>query len=259
MNGERFKYIYGPVSSWRLGRSLGIDPLSAQEKICSFDCIYCQLGKTLHFGKERKIYVPPEEILKEINSLPDIPVDYITFSGTGEPTLAKNLGEMIETIKASRKERTAVLTNSSLMNREDVKKDLSKADFVVAKLDAYSEDSLEMINQPMEDILFNSILRGIKDFRAIYHGKLALQIMFIELNKDSCERLVNFAREIEPDEVQINTPLRPCGVKPLSEEEISTIKEYFTGLNPISVYEKERKEAFPISGKDTLKRRGKVV
>ncbi len=86
-----FKYIYGPISSWRLGRSLGIDPLSQKEKICTFDCIYCQLGRTKKYTKQRKIFSPERKLMKEINSLPEIDIDYITFPGRGEPTLAKNI------------------------------------------------------------------------------------------------------------------------------------------------------------------------
>ncbi|HUU50697.1 MAG TPA: radical SAM protein [Nitrospinota bacterium] len=259
MKQRKFKYIYGPVSSWRLGRSLGIDPISSKEKVCTFDCVYCQLGETFKFDNMRKIYVKTSEIIKEINRVPKIPIDHITFSGRGEPTLAKNLGEMIEAIKSFRSEKIAVLTNSSLMEREDVQRDLLKADFVVAKLDACYEELFMKINRPMWGIFFDFVLSGIKKFRAEYHGRFALQIMFIEENKNSCEKLAKIVKEIEPDEVQINTPLRPCEAKPLSEEEISTIKEYFIGLNPISVYEKERKETVPISSKETLVRRGKIA
>jgi len=127
-----FKYIYGPVPSWRLGSSLGIDPLSKDGKVCSFDCLYCQLGETKFLTDERKKFVPGEEVIGELDSLPTLKIDYITFSGMGEPTLASNLGQMIKAIKKIRKEKIAVLTNSSLMHREDVQKDLFCADFVVA-------------------------------------------------------------------------------------------------------------------------------
>jgi wyosine [tRNA(Phe)-imidazoG37] synthetase (radical SAM superfamily) len=259
MKKEKYQYIYGPVSSWRLGVSLGIDPLSAREKICSFDCIYCQLGETFHFEKERRAYLKTDEVVEELNRFPGVPIDYITFSGSGEPTLAGNLGGMIAAVKSCRNEKIAVLTNSSLIMRGDVRTDLSLADFVIAKLDACSEDSLQRINKPVPGIDFESIFQGLKEFRAGYHGKFALQIMFMEENRDDSYKLADLAHEIEPDEVQINTPLRPCAVQPLSPEEISVIKEKFVGLNPITVYEKEKKETSPVSSEDTLKRRGKVV
>lgn len=258
MNKKNFKYIYGPVPSWRLGSSLGIDPLSGKRKICTFDCIYCQLEKTKIFTDERRIFIPVAKIIEELDLLPPVQIDYITFSGTGEPTLAENLGRMIKAIKKTRNEKIAVLTNSSLLDREDVQEDLLLADFVVAKLDADSQGVFETINKPLETIKFNAVFRGIKDFKSIYKGELGLQIMFIDENKKYAQEIARIAKEINPDEVQINTPLRPCGVKPLSKAELTTIKDYFEGLNNISVYESKKKKVKPISDENTLKRRGKI-
>jgi len=252
------KYIYGPVSSWRLGSSLGIDPISFENKICTFDCVYCQLGKTSKFTKEREIYVQQDDIIDEISSLPPIKIDYITFSGRGEPTLAKNLGKMIKAIRTLRKDKIAVITNSSLLYREDVIEDLLSTDFVIAKLDAYSQESLETINRPMVGISFQKTLEGIKQLKSEYNGRFALQIMFIKENKKYASEIAQFAKEICPDEVQINTPLRPCAVKPLPDEELNNLKAYFSELNAISVYEASRKDVKPISDIDTLARRGKI-
>ncbi len=258
MRKKDFKYIYGPVPSWRLGSSLGIDPISGKKKICTFDCIYCQLGKTKKLTDQRRKFIPVSEIIEELDLLPPVQFDYITFSGTGEPTLAENLGQMIKAIKKIRNEKIAVLTNSSLLNRKDVQEDLLLADFVVAKLDAGSQSIFEIVNRPLETIKFNTILEGIKDFQGIYKGELALQMMFIGENKKYAEKIAQIAKEINPSEVQINTPLRPCGVKPLSKGELTTIKGYFEGVNNISVYEGEKKKVKPISNEDTLKRRGKI-
>ncbi len=257
MDKEEFKFIYGPVASWRLGSSLGIDLISTT-KICTFNCIYCQLGETLNYPKKRKLYVPTEEIIEELNGLAKVSIDYITFSGLGEPTVAGNLGRAISAIKVLRKAPVAVLTNSSLMDREEVREELSLADFVIAKLDVYSNESLGAINRPMEGMKFDLILEGIKRFRKEYNGKLGLQIMFVEENKGNAKELVRLAREIGPDEVQINTPLRPCNVKPLSKEEISEIKKFFKGMTVVSVYDAERKGVLPISKEAALKRRGKL-
>lgn len=258
MRKKDFKYIYGPVPSWRLGSSLGIDPISQREKICTFDCVYCQLGKTENFTGERKIFIPVTEIIEELDQLSQVQIDYITFSGRGEPTLAGNLGRMIKAIKKIRKEKIAVLTNSSLLNRKDVQEDLLQADFVVAKLDADSQKVFDIVNKPMEAIKFDSIVEGIKDFRGIYKGKLALQIMLIDENKKYARNIAQLAKDINPDEVQINTPLRPCNVKPLSKTELTEIESYFDGLKVVSVYNAVKKKVKPISNKDTLKRRGKI-
>ena len=258
MMKKNFKYIYGPVPSWRLGSSLGIDPLSKDGKVCTFDCTYCQIGKTKFLTDERKVFVPVTEIIDELDSLPTLKIDYITFSGTGEPTLAKNLGQMIKSVKQIRREKIAVLTNSSLMHREDVQKDLFFADFIVAKLDAPSRNVFELVNRPIKTIKIDALIQAIKDFKSCYIGKLALQIMFIEQNKKYAAEIARMAREINPDEVQINTPLRPCAVKPLSASELDTIKSHFEGLNSISVYGAERKIVKPVSREDTLRRRGKI-
>jgi len=258
MSINLYKYIYGPVPSWRLGSSLGIDPVSSNDKICSFDCLYCQLWKTKHFTEERNVFVPVEKIIEELDSLPSLQIDYITFSGVAEPTLAKNLGQMIKTIKSIRNEKIAVLTNSSLLHKKDVQHDLLQADLVIAKLDAASQKIFEIVNRPISAIKFDMILQAIKKFRAVYKGKLALQIMFIEENKKYASDIAKTVKEINPDEVQLNTPLRPCGVKPISETEMADIKNHFRDVNSISVYETEKEEVVPISHEDTLRRRGKI-
>ncbi len=257
MKKNKYKYIYGPVSSWRLDSSLGVDLVSRPEKICSFDCVYCQIGRTEFFSAERKIFVPTEEVITEFKSIPDVRIDYITFSGKGEPTLALNLGEVIERLRELRKEKIAVITNSSFLNTEAVREDLKGADLVMAKLDACSRKSLEKINNPMAGISYDHIISGIKEFRKSYVGKLALQIMFIEGNRDCAEKIADVAREIGPDEVQINTPLRKCEVKPLSEDDLRKIKSYFKGMNVISVYEAKKEKVYPMDKSDTSLRRGK--
>ncbi len=269
MNKKDFKYIYGPVFSWRLGISLGIDLVSQENKICNFNCIYCQLGETSTYTNEKRLYVPTEGIIRELKLLPKVKIDYITFSGRGEPTLAKNLGQAIKAIKKIRREPVAVLTNSGLIDKKEVREDLSLADFVIAKLDVYSQESLKKINRPAKGSVFGNILKGLEQFRKDYHGRLALQIMFVEENKNKTEDFINLVNHIKPDEVQINTPLRPCNIKPLSKLEILKIKinfikkckSLFKGkkINIISVYDtKKYKKSSSFSNEATLKRRGKV-
>lgn len=266
MSESGYHYIYGPVPSWRLGSSLGVDPISAKEKICTFDCVYCQLGRTKAFSNQRREFVRTKDVLREIGTIPWASIDYITFSGAGEPTLAKNLGAMIKAVRKIRREKVAVITNASLMNRRDVQQDLSLADFVLAKLDADSEESFQTMNRPMSvmpPINFRSILGGIKGFNSLYKGRLALQIMFTSLNKKNAEQMAQLAKEIRPDEIEINTPLRPCGAEPLSEAILGGIEDQFRGICGgnipiINVYSAEKKKVLPISGPDTLRRRGKV-
>jgi len=260
MSKKNYKYIYGPVPSWRLGSSLGIDPLSVKDKVCPFDCVYCQIGKTKCLTDKREVFVKTEDIITEFKNLSPLEIDYITFSGTGEPTLAKNLGEMIKEIKKIKKQNTkiAVLTNSALLNDETVREDLSSADFLAAKLDAPRQDIFQLVNKPIEGLKIKSTIEAIKKFKNYFTGKFALQIMFMPENKKFAKELGKIAREIAPDEVQLNTPLRPQRIKPLTRDEMRDIKQYFDGLNIVSVYEAERREVKPVSTKETMKRRGKV-
>ncbi|OGC22838.1 hypothetical protein A2291_08655 [candidate division WOR-1 bacterium RIFOXYB2_FULL_42_35] len=181
--------------------------------------------------------MPTNAIIEELESLPDLELDYITLSGTGEPTLAANLGEVIAEIKNRFNKPVAVLTNSSLMHDPQVRWELSLADLVVAKLDVASEDLFRSINRPTEGFSLEMVINSIKTFDQEYPGKLALQIMFVPQNKEQAKELANLAKELNPVEVQINTPLRFSLVKPLSVDELAEIKEFFRPLKVYSVYD----------------------
>lgn len=250
--------IYGPVPSWRLGRSLGIDLLSTKGKTCSFDCIYCQLGRTVQSVAERSEFVRLDKLAEELETARDIVADYATFSGVGEPTLASNLGEAIGLVKSVLELPVAVLTNSSLMTREDVRHELSLADVVVAKVDVPNEKMFRQINCPVMTYTLTEILNALKLFRKEYHGKLALQMMFIEANKDYAPEMAKIAVGVLPDEVQLNTPLRPCGVKPLTPIEIATIRREFMSLpKVVTVYEAPKPDVTPLNLGEMQRRRPK--
>ena len=251
--------IYGPVSSWRLGRSLGVDLVSTKGKTCSFDCIYCQLGRTVHPLAKRRKFVTMSRLAQELETVRNIVVDYVTFSGVAEPTLASNLGQAIELVKSVLGLPVAVLTNSSLMLREDVRRELGQADVVVAKVDAPNEELFRQINRPKIKSTLDEIIQAIRLFREGYRGKLALQMMFVEANRGCAPEMARIAEELSPDEVQINTPLRPCAVKPLTPEEIAAIRQEVTGLKGVvTVYEALKPEVTPLNLKETLQRRPKL-
>ncbi|MEM7817151.1 MAG: radical SAM protein [Candidatus Aenigmatarchaeota archaeon] len=250
---KKFKYIYGPVYSWRFGISLGLDLLSQKEKICNFNCIYCQLGCTKKYSIKRKIYVPTEKLLNELKNLPQLKLDYITFSGKGEPTLALNLGEAIKAIRTIRKEPILVLTNSSLI--DEAFDELLEADFVSFKIDAFSQKFFKEINSPISKIKFSRIVDGIKNFKKKYSKKIALQIMFIKENSKYAKEISQIAKDIEPYQVQLNTPLRAFKEKAISKEEMEKIKKYFEGLNIITVYTAKIKKVEPLDKIETAKRR----
>lgn len=257
MKEYRFKHLYGPVSSWRLGRSLGVDLLPGGCKTCTFDCVYCQLGQIKEYTTQRRVFVRTKGVINEIKSLPDIPIDYFTFSGQGEPALAANLGETARAIKEIRSEPVAVISNSSFVHDAGFREELAVVDYALLKLDAHNQQTLEAINRPCKNIRFEDIFKGLVEFRQIYKGILALQIMFIESNKNSAHEFVELLELIKPDEVHLNTPLRPSEIKPLSEDEMKKIKTVFKDLpyKISSVYEIEKIKVEPISEEDTLKRR----
>ncbi|MGQ9493069.1 MAG: radical SAM protein [Anaerolineae bacterium] len=248
--------VYGPVPSWRLGRSLGVDPVSTQHKTCSFDCIYCQLGRTIHPLTERRCFVTVDVLRQHLVAAKGAPIDTVTFSGVGEPTLAINLGELAD---AARKEMggypVAILTNASFIWREDVQADLMHFDIVVAKLDAPTEVLFQAINRPVSQVTLTQILDGICRFRQAFTGKLALQMMFVEANRDQAKQMAALARTCYPDEVQLNTPLRPCPVHPLSVSEMAAIEAEFAGLLTRNVYAAERPPVTPLDTQATRRRR----
>lgn len=262
MESPKYKYIYGPVSSWRLGRSLGIDPISSTQKTCTFDCVYCQAGPTAFFPQERELFVTTEDLVDELRFLPDVEIDYITFAGNGEPTLAKNLGEMIRAVKIFRKEKIAVITNASLIDRKDVQADLLEADLVEAKLDAFSSASLARVNRPASWMVWEKMVEGLKSFRKIYQGRFVLQIMFVGANRVDAREIAKLAYEINPDEIEINTPLRVSPAPALGYEAMDEVTRIFrevcaSKIKVRSVYEEKREKSQPWCERSTERRRGK--
>lgn len=257
-----FKYCFGPVGSWRLGASLGIDPISRPGKVCNFDCVYCQLGHRAPCEPGRAIYVLPCEIGEELQRL-KTPADYVTFSGAGEPTLAANLRELRLECSRLRPEPKAILTNSALMYSARVREELASFDFVIAKLDAPDGELFNSINRPGTGIYFKEVVEGLTLFSKGRRGRLAIQTMLIAANKDRARDLARLYSRIAPDEIQLNTPLRPCAEKPISREEMAAARREVEavlgpGIKVVDVYTSKVPEVKPLSAPDTLKRRGKA-
>lgn len=211
-------YFYGPVPSRRLGFSLGIDLLP--KKVCSFDCIYCHVGVTTKKSIRRFSRVDLAEFKKELTSIlcrrPRI--DYITFSGSGEPTLHKDLGKIMRAVKDVTKKRypLCVLTNSSLLWRRDVRAELKEADLIVPSLDAANARDFHKINQPVKGVTFRKVVEGLIALRKEFQGKIWLEIMLLAGINDSSKDARDFRKiidKIKPDKLQINLPVRPAPVK----------------------------------------------
>ena len=235
---------------------MGVDLICQEEgKVCSFDCVYCSLGKTTELTTKRRVFVPTELVARELKKvIGKVEADVVTFSGTGEPTLAQNLGEVIKVAREISGFPIVVLTNSSLMTKEDVRRDLARADIVVGQLDAPNEELFKRISRPHEKIVFKEVIEGMKKFREGFKGKFALEVMFVPENKDSSKEIAAIARTIKPDEVQINTPLRLSPVRPLTPEKLDEVKKAFEGMNVQSVYEAKKAEVKKVVGLEKLRR-----
>ena len=251
---ELKRVVYGPVSSWRLGRSLGIDLLS-RPKTCSFDCIYCQLGRSQHKLTARAEFVPTSRVAAELEALADPEAEVVTFSGMGEPTLAANLGEAIVKARDCLRRPVAVLTNSSLVSDPEVRAELALADLVVAKLDAPDEFLFREINRPADGVAFGAMVEGLRGFQKEYEGQLAIQVMFCRNNQRHAGKLAALIAGLGADEVQLNTPLRPSSVPPLSPEEMREIEGVFVGLPVISVYDARKVAVKTLDPEETAARR----
>jgi wyosine [tRNA(Phe)-imidazoG37] synthetase (radical SAM superfamily) len=226
------KYVFGPVPSRRLGRSLGVDLVPY--KTCTFDCIYCDLGRTTHKTIARESFASPEEICKELGrtlSVLDSKLDFITLSGSGEPTLNNHIGQIIGGVKEITSIPIAVLTNSSLLSLEEVRRDLLEADLVLPSLDAITPFLFEYINRPHSSLDIKEILSGLSQFRKQYRGHIWLEILFcrgVNDGKDEIQKLKDAIETIEPDRIQLNTTVRPPAEDfafPLTLAQLEAIKE----------------------------------
>lgn len=205
----QFISVYGPVKSWRYGRSLGIDPIG-EVSTCSFNCVYCQLGEIERQKSDRALRVPTEQILDELKHFAPWEVDIITLSGSGEPTLALNLGTILQEIKSLTEKPTLVLTNGMLLKNYSVRQELAYSDKVSVKLDAIFTDTLQRINRPIAGFTISELVAGIKEFRREYSGELAIQTMVLAPWDDiTQERYIRLIKQINPEEIQLNTPKRP--------------------------------------------------
>lgn len=207
---EKREYIFGPVPSRRLGRSLGIDLVPF--KTCTYDCIYCQLGRTTNKTMQRKEWVPIDAVIEQLKEKLGSKPDYITLSGSGEPTLFSPLEELISKIKCITNIPVAVLTNGSLLWLPEVREALKLADLVIPSLDAGSNHLFQYVNRPHPDISFGKMLEGLVKFRNEYNGKYWLEVFLlagVTTFEMEINRLKTCISSIQPDKVQANTVTRP--------------------------------------------------
>ncbi|MDD4423758.1 MAG: radical SAM protein, partial [Methanocorpusculum parvum] len=236
-------HIFGPVMSRRLGRSLGIDLLPF--KTCSYDCVYCECGATNSLTTKRAEFFPTEEVISQLDTvLRERPtLDYITFAGSGEPTLSLSIGRIIRHLKTAYPEyKVAVLTNGSLLGNKEVAADLSQADLVIPTLTSTSQETFEKIHRPDTCLLIKTIISDILEFRKEFHGEIWLEIFLIPDLNTSLEELASLRDvidKIQPARIQLNTLDRPAAedwVTAPDPDELENIRKYFAELKiPVDV------------------------
>ncbi len=231
---KKYRHLYGPVPSRRLGRSLGIDLVP--HKICTYDCIYCQIGKTTEKTLTRKEYVPVKEIIDEVKQFLEegtSSIDYLSLTGSGEPTLHSQIRSVIEGIKAITFIPVAIITNGSLLYEEEVRQDLLRADLILPSLDAVSSKVFVKINRPRPGFSVEKVIEGLVEFRKVYKGQIWLEILFCKGVNDGKEELVKMKKTVDrirPDRIHLNTVVRPPSEKwaaPLNQKEMEEIRAFF--------------------------------
>ncbi len=256
------KTVYGPVESWRFGMSLGVDPIFSRST-CSFNCLYCQLGQIQDITTLRKEYVATKNVLADIAEVlqQEKNIDVITYSGSGEPTLASNIGEMIKGVRELAPEIPQyILTNATELYCPDVRQSLLGLDKIIVKVDAANEEAFQLINRPAPGVTLERSITGILALKEEFEGEIEVQTMFMPINDRHIDDLARLLKRINPDIVQLNTPKRPYPMewhrenrgnhkkifdydtrelKTINRERAEEVQQYLekeTGLKILSVY-----------------------
>ncbi|MEA1945894.1 MAG: radical SAM protein [Thermodesulfobacteriota bacterium] len=230
---KKYRYLFGPVPSRRFGRSLGVD--LTPYKTCSMDCIFCQLGRTTEKTVARKEYVPTDIVLSELKEWlnKDGRADYITLSGSGEPTLHSRFGEVLEFIRANSKIPAVLLSNGTMLNLLAVRAAAACANVVKVSLSAWNQASYEWVNRPHPQLRFDHLIKGQKDFRAQFKGQLWMEIFLIAGTNSTpanVRKIADLAKEIGPDRIHLNTAVRPPSedyAAALSEKRMEALTDLF--------------------------------
>jgi len=230
----KYRYLFGPVPSRRFGRSLGIDLAGGRR--CSFDCVFCEVGKTDCLTLQRQEYVPTSAVIGEFQAwlAEDGVADVITLAGSGEPTLHSGFGAIIDAVHTACTIPVALLTNSSLLTDPDVRASAARADIVKVSLGAWDEGSFEALNHPVPGLSFSVVMQGLRLFRVQYRGHLRVEVMLVRGVNDvpwQVERIAALAAELQPATVQLNTVVRPpafTDARPLDDVSLERLAGLFT-------------------------------
>ena len=246
-----YKHVFGPVPSRRLGISLGVDLV--KPKSCNMNCVFCECGATPKLADKREHFKDIKEVESEIKSvLKDVKPDYITFSGSGEPTLSKDLGEIINWIKDNTDANVCLITNSLLLNDDEVINEVLRADLIIPTLNSVDDEIFHKINRPSKDIHISMVMSGLQKLSAVYNGKIYLETFIIEgLNdgEEHIKKMAEFLKTIKFTKIQLNSLARKGAerwVKPASIKVLNSVKKTFieNGINNVEIVKElsERKE-----------------
>ncbi|MDM7987749.1 MAG: radical SAM protein [Smithella sp.] len=256
MSNEACKYIYGPVPSRRLGRSLGVDLVPF--KTCTYDCIYCQLGQTTNKTIQRRDYVAIDDVMKELKDKLDSGMicDYISLAGSGEPTLHSGIGDLIEKIKTMTNIPVAVITNGSLLYLPEVREALMCADLVLPSLDVGDEQLFQYVNRPHSDLSLDQMVKGLTDFSKIFTGQIWLEVLLlggVTGIQSEVEKIASIVKFIHPAKVQLNTVYRPPAEEtafPLTVEQLIALKSIFSA--EVDIIDRSKQIETPIPEQPTV-------
>ncbi len=230
---DSYKYIFGPVPSRRLGRSLGVDLIPF--KTCTMNCTFCQLGETTCEVSGRGDYVPMQNVLEELTrwNERDGQADHITLAGSGEPTLHSHFGDVFRWAKNNTDIPSTLLTNGSLLHFPEVRTEAAQADKVKVTLSAWDEASFQQIHRPAQGVTFDLLVRGERAFREEYSGELSVEVFIVDgVNSEfsKVRKIAEIVESINPDRIDINTVVRPpavAGVEASSEEHLQLLAGLF--------------------------------
>ncbi len=231
---KKYKHLFGPLMSRRFGRSLGID--LCPMKTCSYDCIFCQLGKTPQKTTKREEFFPLEDICNEIAHWlkTDGNAEYITLAGSGEPTLYSRFGELTDFIHSKTDIPVLLLSNGSLFWQKEVREAALKIDVVKLSMSVWNQDLFDRINRPVSGLIFEDMVNGEIEFRKKYKGKLILEVFLLEginATQSDVRKIAQFAKQIKPDTIHFNTVTRPAAegfAHSVAKKEMEQFSEMFT-------------------------------
>ena len=234
------RIVYGPINSLGLGKTIAVDPISRHPKVCNFNCIYCRLGERGIILLERSVFIDDDLIMEQLGEcLHREECQTVMFKGTGEPLLSSNIFSMARRLKQAAPKKVALMTNCSLLSDPGVLDELDAFDILIAKLDAATEETFQMVNRPHSSIRYREVLENIREARRRFHGSFRMQVTMVKENIREMDNIAQLCREICPDYVYLNNPELCDPSHQVSKREAQAVWDKFSGIRCLCAREKE--------------------